>query len=138
MISKLKLRCGAQYTSKMEGMLGDLAVAADHQRYTFCVAMCPLIMARHVVHHGRRDFEKFLTIKPPLPLEFTVQILTTGFWPSYKHIEVPLPPEMQSCASCCCSQAHLVKQVVVVRVCIYTGAKLCFVRTMTPRQATGS
>ena len=32
MISKLKLRCGAQYTSKMEGMLGDLAVAADHQR----------------------------------------------------------------------------------------------------------
>lgn len=27
MIGKLKLRCGAQYTSKMEGMLNDLATA---------------------------------------------------------------------------------------------------------------
>lgn len=32
MISKLKLRCGAQYTGKMEGMLADLAVGSDHQR----------------------------------------------------------------------------------------------------------
>ena len=32
MISKLKLRCGAQYTGKMEGMLADLAVGADHHR----------------------------------------------------------------------------------------------------------
>lgn len=75
MISKLKLRCGAQYTSKMEGMLGDLTVAADHQR----------------------DFEKFLVGRPALPIEFTVQILTTGFWPSYKHTDVPLPPELTIC-----------------------------------------
>ncbi len=32
MISKLKLRCGAQYTGKMEGMLADLAVGSDHER----------------------------------------------------------------------------------------------------------
>jgi cullin 1 len=78
MISKLKLRCGAQYTSKMEGMLGDLAMAADHQR----------------------DFERYLATQPTLPIEFAVQVLTTGFWPSYKHVEVPLPPEMTAYATC--------------------------------------
>jgi cullin 1 len=31
MIAKLKLRCGAQFTSKMEGMLNDLAIGNDHQ-----------------------------------------------------------------------------------------------------------
>lgn len=75
MISKLKLRCGAHYTSKMEGMLGDLTVAQDHQR----------------------EFEKYLAPLPPLPMEFAVQILTTGFWPSYKHLDVPLPPDMMAC-----------------------------------------
>jgi cullin 1 len=30
MISKLKSRCGAQYTSKLEGMLNDLTLARDH------------------------------------------------------------------------------------------------------------
>ena len=30
MIGKLKLICGAQFTSKMEGMLNDLNVASDH------------------------------------------------------------------------------------------------------------
>ena len=32
MLSKLKLRCGAQFTGKMEGMLSDLAVGSDHER----------------------------------------------------------------------------------------------------------
>jgi hypothetical protein len=32
MLSKLKLRCGAQFTGKMEGMLSDLAVGSDHDR----------------------------------------------------------------------------------------------------------
>lgn len=32
MISKLKLRCGAQFTGKMEGMLADLQVGSDHAR----------------------------------------------------------------------------------------------------------
>ena len=40
------------------------------------------------------DFEKYLASHGPTPIEFTVQILTTGFWPTYKHVEVPLPPEM--------------------------------------------
>ena len=32
MIGKLKLRCGAQFTAKMEGMLNDLSIGADHAR----------------------------------------------------------------------------------------------------------
>lgn len=30
-VGKLKLRCGSQFTGKMEGMLNDLAVAGEHQ-----------------------------------------------------------------------------------------------------------
>jgi len=32
MIGKLKLRCGAQFTGKMEGMLNDLIIGADHTK----------------------------------------------------------------------------------------------------------
>ena len=32
MIGKLKLRCGAQFTGKMEGMLNDLSIALDHAK----------------------------------------------------------------------------------------------------------
>jgi hypothetical protein len=32
MIGKLKHRCGAQFTGKMEGMMNDLAVGLDHQK----------------------------------------------------------------------------------------------------------
>lgn len=28
---KLKLRCGSQFTSKMEGMMNDLAIGAEHE-----------------------------------------------------------------------------------------------------------
>lgn len=30
-IGKLKLRCGSQFTSKMEGMMTDLAIGGDHE-----------------------------------------------------------------------------------------------------------
>ena len=30
MISKLKSKCGAQFTAKMEGMLNDLSIGAEH------------------------------------------------------------------------------------------------------------
>lgn len=32
MIGKLKLRCGAQFTGKMEGMLNDLNIGLDHAK----------------------------------------------------------------------------------------------------------
>ena len=64
MISKLKLQCGAQFTGKMEGMLNDLAIGADHQA----------------------DFEKTIKARS-LKLgmdQFSVQVLTTGTNPQLK------------------------------------------------------
>eukprot|EP00591_Stephanopyxis_turris_P014134 CAMPEP_0195538440 /NCGR_PEP_ID=MMETSP0794_2-20130614/49526_1 /TAXON_ID=515487 /ORGANISM="Stephanopyxis turris, Strain CCMP 815" /LENGTH=753 /DNA_ID=CAMNT_0040672419 /DNA_START=59 /DNA_END=2320 /DNA_ORIENTATION=+ len=76
MIAKLKMQCGTQFTSKMEGMLGDLAVGGD-QRSEFD--------SRMRQHHGS------------IKLDFSVQVLTTGFWPTYKSPDVSLPPEMHRC-----------------------------------------
>lgn len=74
MIAKLKLQCGTQFTSKMEGMLGDLAVGND-QRTEF---------ANKMKDHDSK-------------IEFSVQVLTTGFWPTYRSTEVTLPEEMSKC-----------------------------------------
>jgi cullin 1 len=71
MIAKLKVQCGTQFTSKMEGMLSDLAVGSQ-QRQEF----------------GQRQGQ--LESK----IEFSVQVLTTGFWPTYKSPEVTLTEEM--------------------------------------------
>lgn len=76
MISKLKLRCGAQFTGKMEGMLADLQVGVDHVR-------------KLKAYIAEQDS------KPPF--EFTVQVLTTGYWPTYKAIQVALPPVVTQC-----------------------------------------
>ena len=74
MIAKLKVQCGTQFTSKMEGMLNDLAVGSD-QKSEFDARM------------EQQDTK----------LSFSVQVLTTGFWPSYKAPEVALPPQMTKC-----------------------------------------
>jgi len=78
MIQKLKLRCGAQFTSSMEGMINDLNIAADHLR----------------------DFETHLQNvdagEMPVP-EFKVRVLTTGFWPTYQVTNVRLPKAMNDC-----------------------------------------
>ncbi|KAF1333797.1 Cullin protein 1, partial [Globisporangium splendens] len=81
MIGKLKLRCGAQFTGKMEGMMNDLAIGSDHHQ----------------------EFESFLknqrnnesgTAAGAGNMEFSVQVLTTGYWPSYKVLEITMPPQM--------------------------------------------
>jgi cullin 1 len=77
MITKLKQRCGSQFTSKMEGMLSDLALAADHDK----------------------DFKKHYDTAQSVgegaaTLDFAVQVLTTGYWPTYPTYEIHLPPEM--------------------------------------------
>eukprot|EP00733_Pompholyxophrys_punicea_P000047 Pompholyxophrys_punicea_v1_NODE_6_length_8794_cov_7.233894.p2 type:complete len:627 gc:universal NODE_6_length_8794_cov_7.233894:245-2125(+) len=74
MIAKLKVQCGTQFTSKMEGMLADLAVGGQ-QRQEFDQRM------RHVESK----------------IDFGVQVLTTGFWPTYKSPEVTLTDEMSNC-----------------------------------------
>jgi len=74
MIMKLKVQCGTHFTSKMEGMLSDLAVGVD-QKKEFDTQM--------------RDQNS--------KMDFSVQVLTTGFWPTYKSPAVTLPSEMTQC-----------------------------------------
>jgi len=78
MIGMLKMQCGAQFTGKMEGMMNDLRIGGDHQQ----------------------DFEKHLkTAEVDLGMveSFGVQVLTTGYWPTYKAVDVSLPPHMAKC-----------------------------------------
>lgn len=74
MIAKLKVQCGTQFTSKMEGMLGDLTVGAEH----------------------RQEFSQHMETVDT-NLDFSVQVLTTGYWPTYKSPEVTLTDEMKKC-----------------------------------------
>ena len=79
MIGKLKLKCGAQFTSKLEGMLNDLSVGSENSK----------------------NFSKYLADnKSNLNLyniDFTVQILTGGHWPTFRTIDVILPPALAAC-----------------------------------------
>eukprot|EP00574_Skeletonema_japonicum_P002825 CAMPEP_0201715338 /NCGR_PEP_ID=MMETSP0593-20130828/1536_1 /ASSEMBLY_ACC=CAM_ASM_000672 /TAXON_ID=267983 /ORGANISM="Skeletonema japonicum, Strain CCMP2506" /LENGTH=740 /DNA_ID=CAMNT_0048204801 /DNA_START=36 /DNA_END=2258 /DNA_ORIENTATION=- len=75
MIAKLKVQCGTQFTSKMEGMLNDLAVGSEQ----------------------KSEFDARMEQQTDTKLSFGVQVLTIGHWPSYKAPEVALPPQMQKC-----------------------------------------
>lgn len=80
MISKLKSKCGAQFTAKMEGMLNDLAIGQEQSV----------------------SFDKYVKENQQLTglgkLEFSVQVLTTGHWPTYKSYDtINLPPAMLKC-----------------------------------------
>ena len=74
MIAKLKMQCGTHFTSKMEGMLSDLDVGMDQHK----------------------EFQSKMK-KHDYPIDFSAQVLTTGFWPTYKSPEISLPSEMSDC-----------------------------------------
>ncbi|KAJ8766403.1 hypothetical protein K2173_022462 [Erythroxylum novogranatense] len=76
-LTKLKQQCGAQFTSKMEGMVTDLTLARENQS----------------------SFEEYLSNYPNANpgIDLTVTVLTTGFWPSYKSFDLNLPAEMVKC-----------------------------------------
>lgn len=78
MIAKLKMKCGAQFTSKLEGMITDLSLASDLQK------------------DFREHTEQLAEGKAALGgMDFNVTVLTTGFWPSYQVQDANLCPEMQ-------------------------------------------
>jgi cullin 1 len=63
LISKLKMRQGASFTSKLEGMIKDKSLSEELQK----------------------DFDSYVeNKKKTLPISFSPQVLTTGFWPSFK------------------------------------------------------
>ncbi|KAK4264654.1 hypothetical protein QN277_025800 [Acacia crassicarpa] len=76
-LGKLKHQFGANYTSKMEGMMADLAISKDYQR----------------------SFEEYLHENPLLKpgIDLSVSVLTIGFWPTCRSCSMKLPSEMVKC-----------------------------------------
>eukprot|EP01006_Ploeotia_vitrea_P028755 TRINITY_DN61391_c0_g1_i1.p1 TRINITY_DN61391_c0_g1~~TRINITY_DN61391_c0_g1_i1.p1 ORF type:complete len:789 (-),score=111.59 TRINITY_DN61391_c0_g1_i1:58-2424(-) len=69
-ISKLKMKCGSGYTSKLEGMINDRNMSEETQR-------------------AFKEYAKSVEANPGF--EFTAQILTTGFWPVFKIDTLDVP-----------------------------------------------
>ncbi|XP_039123636.1 cullin-1-like [Dioscorea cayenensis subsp. rotundata] len=76
-LSTLKEHFGRQFTSKMEGMVTDLALSRDSQ-------------TKFISH-----LQDKVDAKPGF--DFSVTVLTSGFWPTYKTFNLNLPPEMLKC-----------------------------------------
>lgn len=80
-ITKLKMTCGSQYTSKLEGMVTDM----------------------HLSREVQEGFQAWLLSKAVQPIldniDFNVTVLTTGHWPTYKSDDIYLPEELSKCLS---------------------------------------
>ncbi|KFK42680.1 hypothetical protein AALP_AA1G025800 [Arabis alpina] len=76
-LTKLKEQFGGQFTSKMEGMVTDMTMARESQN----------------------NFKEYIAtnMTANTGIDFTVTVLTTGFWPSYKTCDLKLPSEMAKC-----------------------------------------
>jgi len=78
MIAKLKAECGSQFTSKLEGMFKDVELSAD-----VVGAFKTYVAAAASKGEG-----------VPSGVDMQVQVLTSGFWPSYPIMEAKLPEEL--------------------------------------------
>ncbi|KAM4106885.1 hypothetical protein ACB094_04G099600 [Castanea mollissima] len=76
-LSKMKQQCGGLFTSKMEGMVTDIILAREYQ--TKSVEYLP---SNSNANPG---------------IDFSVIVLTSGFWPTYKSFNLSLPTEMAKC-----------------------------------------
>jgi cullin 1 len=78
-IAKLKVRCGASFTSKLEGMIKDKNLSADLQG----------------------SFKEYVTAKKiKLEIDFTPTVLTTGFWPAFKIDQLNVTNDFDNCMKC--------------------------------------
>jgi len=76
MLVKLKTECGYQYTSKAEGMFTDIRTSRDTMQ----------------------DFKVKMTEQgAELGIDLSVQVLTTGSWPTQSNAKCNLPKEVERC-----------------------------------------
>ncbi|EJW88277.1 Cul4b protein [Wuchereria bancrofti] len=68
MLSKLKQECGAAFTTRLEGMFKDMEVSKD--------------LGVSFKQHSANQ------------IEFNVNVLTMGHWPTYEYMEVAIPPNL--------------------------------------------
>ena len=76
-IAKLKAECGSQFTSKLEGMFKDVELSKD--------AMTSF----------RQSSAAAASLSQLCPgIDVTVQVLTSGFWPTYPVLDCALPEKL--------------------------------------------
>eukprot|EP00922_Rhytidocystis_sp_ex-Travisia-forbesii_P057480 GHVS01085127.1.p1 GENE.GHVS01085127.1~~GHVS01085127.1.p1 ORF type:complete len:861 (-),score=151.20 GHVS01085127.1:378-2960(-) len=77
MIAKLKLKCGSQFTNRFEGMLNDLKVAR--------------VFKDRYCEHKKTETSTGA-------IDFTAQVLHTGYWPAPSNsFDLSLPQQMSVC-----------------------------------------
>mmetsp|Transcript_18993 Transcript_18993/g.58666 ORF Transcript_18993/g.58666 Transcript_18993/m.58666 type:complete len:739 (+) Transcript_18993:52-2268(+) len=84
MIVKMKTQQGAPFTTKLEGMVNDFTVGKDIDQ-TWTAHLNKLRAANLLANRTRMDF--------------SVQVLTQGFWPSQKQRDLQLSHEMRDAKS---------------------------------------
>ncbi|CAK9005115.1 Cullin-1 (OsCUL1) (OsCUL1-1) [Durusdinium trenchii] len=96
MISKLKLRCGAQYTARLEGMVKDLLTGDDFKKSfkEHVATNAASLLGDKDVKLSAQGSGECVTVGN---IEFSVDVLTTGHWPSYKMVNIVLPREFDDC-----------------------------------------
>jgi len=87
MISKLKTECGAAFTTKLEGMFKDIDLSRD-------------LMAQYQQFQSDRDRHQLQEEGQMVSqaqfrgVDMSVQVLTTGYWPTYPPMDIKLPAEL--------------------------------------------
>ncbi|KAL8275142.1 hypothetical protein Esti_000892 [Eimeria stiedai] len=110
LIAKLRLKCGAHFTAKVEGMVNDLQVAAG---------LMQAFQQQHQEEHRKKLSEQHeyqpresvdrmqdapatsMTVETVMigNVEFSVQALSTAHWPTYPAPDLRLPAELAQCVS---------------------------------------
>lgn len=89
MISKLKTECGANFTNKLEGMFKDIDLSKEAMVLALPLRWCSLNQVVQVAFRASPFASKL-----PKEIDMSVQVLTSGYWPSYPPMECNLPPLM--------------------------------------------
>lgn len=74
-VSKLKAECGSQFTSKLEGMFTDIDLSKE---------------LMNSFKQSKDDSNALADVCQGIDL--SVQVLTSGFWPTYPMLDLNLPP----------------------------------------------
>eukprot|EP00945_MAST-04E_sp_MAST-4E-sp1_P003512 g3512.t1 len=134
-LSNLKARCGAQYTAKFEGMLTDMRLAADVQTDFADYMRDPDALTEAsqgelaATTEDKSPQKKAPKIDPSrLACELSVNVLTQGFWPSYKQVDLSL-----------CAELDVAKSIFENFYCMRTAnRKLRWVHTLGSVVVQGS
>ncbi|KAJ3330483.1 Cullin-3, partial [Blyttiomyces sp. JEL0837] len=85
-IAKLKLECGSQFTSKLEGMFNDMRVSQDTMTS----------FRTHLQNSTSTTEEDTTTANTDIP-EISVNVLTSTFWPLSTSQPCNYPPQITKC-----------------------------------------